>query len=44
MPVHRNQKKGDERMEAKLDHILKTMDPENSNKLIRELEQKFPKK
>jgi hypothetical protein len=37
-------KEGDERMEAKLDHILKTMDPENSNKLMRELEQKFPKK
>jgi hypothetical protein len=36
-------KEGDERIEEKLDHILKTIDPENSEKLIKEWERKYPK-
>jgi hypothetical protein len=37
-------KEGDERMEAKLDHLLKTVDPENYQQLKKQLEQEFPKK
>lgn len=37
-------KEGDERKEAKLDLILKKIDPQNAAKLIAELEEQFPKK
>lgn len=37
-------KEGDERIEAKLDYILKNIDPENQQKIIKDLERKFPKK
>jgi hypothetical protein len=34
-------KEGDERKEAKLDAILQRLDPENADKLIRELDVQF---
>lgn len=37
-------KEGDERKEEKLDAILKRLDPEYAQKVIHELEQKYPKK
>jgi hypothetical protein len=37
-------KEGDERMEAKLDHLLKKVDPENYQKIKTDLESAFPKK
>ena len=35
-------KEGDERIEEKLDHILKTIDPENYDRLIKEWKIKYP--
>lgn len=37
-------KEGDDRKEEKLDHIIKMLDPENSEKLLNNLEIKYPKK
>jgi hypothetical protein len=37
-------KEGDERKEEKLDLILKRLDPQNADKLLEELEAKYPKK
>jgi hypothetical protein len=37
-------KEGEERKEEKLDYILKKLDPENYDKLMQELEAKYPKK
>ena len=37
-------KEGDERKEAKIDHILKKIDPEGAETIMRELEKKYPKK
>jgi hypothetical protein len=37
-------KEGDERKEEKLDYILRKLDPQNANRLLAELEQRFPKK
>lgn len=36
-------KEGDERKEEKLDYILRTLDPENSEKILTALERKYPK-
>ena len=36
-------KEGDERKEEKIDYILKKVDPENYDKLLKEWEQKYPK-
>lgn len=36
-------KEGDERKEEKLDLILKKLDPENYNRIIKQLEDKYPK-
>lgn len=36
-------KEGDERLEAKLDHILQQLDPEKAKQVINALEEKFPK-
>jgi hypothetical protein len=36
-------KEGDERIEAKVDYILKQLDPENFEKINKTLEAKFPK-
>jgi hypothetical protein len=35
-------KEGDERKEAKIDHILKVVDPENYEKIQRQLKEKYP--
>lgn len=37
-------KEGDERKEEKLDHILRKVDPAKAEKIIKELEKKYPKK
>ncbi len=37
-------KEGNERQEEKLDYILKKIDPDNYSKLMKELEEKYPKK
>jgi hypothetical protein len=37
-------KEGDERKEAKLDFIIKNLDPEKGGDLISDLEKKYPKK
>jgi hypothetical protein len=37
-------KEGDERKEAKIDHILRQLDPEGAERLLKELEEKYPKK
>lgn len=37
-------KEGDERKEEKLDYILSTVDPQNAQKIIEELDKKFPRK
>jgi hypothetical protein len=37
-------KEGDERKEEKLDLILKRLDPQNAERLLEELEAKYPKK
>jgi hypothetical protein len=37
-------KEGDDRKEEKLDYILKIIDPEKAEIVIKELEEKFPKK
>jgi hypothetical protein len=37
-------KEGDDRKEAKLDEILKRLDPKNGQKVIAELDAKFPRK
>lgn len=36
-------KEGDDRKEEKLDYIIKTLDPDNYNALMKELERKYPK-
>lgn len=36
-------KEGDDRKEEKIDHIIKTLDPENYARLMKEWENKFPK-
>ena len=36
-------KEGDDRKEEKLDHIIKTLDPENYKDLIKEWDKKYPK-
>ena len=36
-------KEGDDRMEAKLDHILRKLDPEQYMAIIKDLETKYPK-
>ena len=36
-------KEGDERKEEKIDYIIKKLDPDNYSKIIKEMEQKFPK-
>jgi hypothetical protein len=36
-------KEGDSRKEAKLDLILKRLDPEHADSLLRELDEKYPK-
>ena len=36
-------KEGDDRKEEKMDEILRLLDPENANKLIKNLEKKYPK-
>lgn len=36
-------KEGEDRKEEKLDYILKKLDPENYNKLMKEWEDKYPK-
>lgn len=36
-------KEGDERKEEKIDYIIKTIDPENYARLMRQWEEKFPK-
>jgi len=36
-------KEGDDRKEEKLDHIIKTLDPENYKDLIKEWDRKYPK-
>ena len=37
-------KEGDERKEEKLDYIIKMLDPENYKKVVKEFDEKFPKK
>jgi hypothetical protein len=37
-------KEGDDRKEEKLDAILRRLDPENVERILRELEEKYPKK
>lgn len=37
-------REGDERKEEKLDYIIKLIDPNNYDKLMKEWEEKFPKK
>lgn len=37
-------KEGDERKELKLDEILRSLNPEKAEKLIQELDSKFPRK
>lgn len=37
-------KEGEERKEEKIDYILKKIDPDNYNKLMKEWEEKYPKK
>ena len=37
-------KEGDQRKEAKLDYIIKQLDPEKGKELLEELEKKYPKK
>jgi hypothetical protein len=37
-------KEGDDRKEEKLDLILKKLDPENADKLLKNLERQYPKK
>lgn len=37
-------KEGEERKEEKLDYIISKLDPENYNKLMKEWEEKYPKK
>jgi hypothetical protein len=37
-------KEGSERTEEKIDHLLKKLDPENADRLIRQLEKKYPQK
>jgi hypothetical protein len=37
-------KEGDDRKEAKIDYILKKVDPEKAAEIIKELERKYPKK
>lgn len=37
-------KEGDDRKEEKLDAILRRLDPENVERILRELEDKYPKK
>lgn len=37
-------KEGDDRKEAKLDYIIAQLDPENANKILRQFEEKYPKK
>lgn len=37
-------KEGDERKEEKIDYIIRKMDPENYARLMKEWEEKFPKK
>ncbi|MGV3528255.1 MAG: DUF6766 family protein [Flavisolibacter sp.] len=37
-------KEGDERKEEKLDYIISVLDPENASKLLKRLEEKYPKK
>jgi hypothetical protein len=37
-------KEGEERKEEKLDLILRRLDPQNAEQLLKELEQKYPKK
>jgi hypothetical protein len=37
-------KEGEERQEEKLDFIIKQLDPDNANKLLKEWEEKYPKK
>jgi hypothetical protein len=36
-------KEGDDRKEEKIDYIIKSIDPENADKILKELEAKFPK-
>jgi len=36
-------KEGDDRKEEKLDYIIKTLDPENYSRMMKEWEAKFPK-
>lgn len=36
-------KESDDRKEAKLDYLLKKIDPDNANEIIRELEEIYPK-
>ena len=37
-------KEGDERKEAKLDYIIKNLDPQNYQEVIKKFEQDYPKK
>jgi hypothetical protein len=37
-------KEGDDRKEAKLDYIIKQLDPEKAEKTLADLEKKYPKK
>lgn len=37
-------KEGDERKEEKLDYIIRTLDPDNYARLMKEWDEKFPKK
>jgi len=37
-------KEGDDRKEEKIDRILATVDPKNAEKIIRELDERYPRK
>ena len=37
-------KEGDDRKEEKLDHIIRQLDPDNFDKLIKDWEEKYPKR
>jgi hypothetical protein len=37
-------KEGDERKEAKINYLIKKLDPENYAKLMKEWEEKYPEK
>jgi SNF2 family DNA or RNA helicase len=37
-------KDGDERKEEKLDHLIRALDPDNADKVLKSLDRKFPRK